>query len=417
MAKTITPLDASTIVSAIYEQAKGEQLTATDLEDFVSVGESILNTGFENVANALTIVFARTVVPSRAYKAKIYSIQETDTGLYSNRLRKISFYDKGVKSPGFVNTDTKTNFYDGYDNTKNGGASVGTMWEQDMPVAVEMHFGGSNAFDIEMTYVPDQLKAAFTSPDEFAQFWNGYMVNKQNEIEQLKEDKNRLTLLNYMAGLYDMGMAIDLVADFNSIYGTSYTGSDLRTTHAAEFLAYLVAKIDKLSEYMTDRSYNYHWSPTVSRYGQTYDKIARFTPKEDQKLILLNDFMFDAKTKVLPQIFHDGALKIENYEGVNYWQSNTDAGRAGISITPNIPDTTTPFDATHPAQTKGNAVALDYVVGVLFDRDACITNYQFDKTLTTPVEARKNYQNSWIHNMFNSINDFTENGILLYMAS
>ena len=81
-----------------------------------------------------------------------------------------------------------------------------------------------------------------------------------------------------------------------------------------------------------------------------------------------------------------------------------------ISVTPAIPDTSDPSE-----QTTGSAVALDCVIGVLFDKDACITNFQFNGADTTPMEARKKYQNTWYHNAKNAQNDFTENGVIFIM--
>ena len=418
MAKAITALDAHTIMNLLQAQALGSvSITSTDTSSFVSAGESVLNTGIENTINALTVVFGKTVVAVRPYEAKITLIQEEDTGLYTNRIRKISFYDKGSKEAGWQNTDAHNrNLYNGYDNTAQGTApngSVGSMWEQDKPVAVEFHFGGTNLYDFEITFYPDQLKAAFRSPEEFADFWNGMILHKQNEIEQYKENKNRMTLLNYMAGLYDMSMAVDLVAEYNAFVGSgTFTGSDLRPggSEAANFMKFFVAFVKKLSSHFTERTTQNHWNPTVIRDGVTYTDLPRHTPRSMQKLFLHEDLITDAEAWVLPTIFNDKFLRIENYESVSYWQSVDQ--RMGINVTPAIPDTSNPSQ-----QTVGTAVALDYVVGVLFDQDACITNFQYEGTDPTPKEARKKYQNEWIHTAFNSINDFTEKGILLYMAS
>lgn len=414
MAKIITPLDAHSLMNAIVQQATGQtSLASVDLSTFVSCGETVLNTGIENTLNALTIVFGRTIVSARPYNAKIALIQETDTGLYKTRLRKISFYDKGTKESGWVNTNSHTkNLYNGYDNGVNGGDSVGSQWEQDKPVCIEFHFGGMEVYDFEITFYEDALKQAFTSPEEFANFWNGYLVAKQNEIESAKEAKNRSTLLNYIGGLYDMNMRVDLVAGFNTKFGTSYTGQQLRTTYLKEFLAYMVSEIKKYAKRFTERNTNYHWSPSITRDGVTYTDIVRHTPMVDQKLFLYDELFIDAESMVLPEIFHDGLLKIENYEGVSYWQSNKDGARSSVSVTPAIPDVNDPKE-----QTAGTPVALDYVVGVLFDRDACVTCFEFDRTDTTELEKRKLYRNTWIKTAFQSINDFTEQGVLFYMST
>lgn len=417
MAKIITPLDAHTIMNLIASEANGSTaLSVVDSSSFVSVGESVLNTGIENTINALTMVIGKTMVSVRPYSAKITLIQEENTGLYTSRVRKISFYDKGSKEAGWVNTDTHSkNLYEGYDNGTNGGNAVGSMWEQDKPVSIQFNFGGSNVFDFCLTTYEDQLKAAFRDENEFVAFWNGVVVAKQNEMEQMKEAKNRLTLCNYMAGLYDLssvmaGSAIDLVAAFNTRFGTTYTGADLRGAHLKEFLAFMVATIKEYSEFMAERTASYHWNPSVTRDGVVYDKIIRHTPKEAQKLFLYEPLILEAKSLVMPEIFNEQGLLLSNYEGVTYWQAQSN--RPALDYTPAIPDVSDPSE-----QTVGTRVQIPYVVGVLFDTDACVTNFQFDRAESSPLEARKLYRNTWFHSMFNSINDFTQNGVLFYMAS
>ena len=67
-------------------------------------------------------------------------------------------------------------------------------------------------------------------------------------------------------------------------------------------------------------------------------------------------------------------------------------------------------------QTAGTAVSLSYVVGLLFDEDALVTDYQLDSVDTTPFEARKHFANTWYSFARNIISDPTENAILYYMA-
>lgn len=417
MARTLTPMDAHNIMNLLVQEATGQTAIAVvDSSTFVSAGETVLNTGIENTLNALSIVIGKTLVAVRPYSAKIALIQEENTGLYSNRLRKISFYDKGAKEAGFVNTDAHSrNLYNGYDNNAQGtppAASLPSMWEQDKPVALEMNFGGASVWDFEITFYEDQLKAAFRDEDEFIKFWNGIMTQKQNEIEQTKEAFNRMNLLNYMAGVYDMnnsGSRVNLTAAYNAAFSTSYTSAQLRTTYLKSFLEFFVATFKLASDYMTERTASYHWSPTITRDGVSYSTILRHTPKADQKVFLYKPLFTQAEAIVMPEIFNPQYLALENYEGVTYWQSQN--SRASIDVIPAIPDTSDPSE-----QTAGAEVNLEYVVGILFDRDAILTNFQFEGADTTPVEARKKYRNTWYHNMKNAINDFTENAILFYMA-
>jgi Leu/Phe-tRNA-protein transferase len=91
-----------------------------------------------------------------------------------------------------------------------------------------------------------------------------------------------------------------------------------------------------------------------------------------------------------------------------FWQNELDSSK--ISVTPAVPDFTT------GQQTTGSAVALNYVVGLLYDEDALMVDYQLETANTSPLEARKRYRNTWLSISRNAINDFTENAVLFYMA-
>lgn len=413
--RTLTPLDCYQLINAIAAEATGQDgtLTAVNTSTFISVGESILRTGTENTLNAISLVLGRTFMAVRPYEAKLRIVNAINSGLYANRVRKISYLSRYAQPSGAFNTNLYTNHAMGYDNGSNGGSSVATMWEQNQPVPLEMNFAGSSVWDESTTVYEMQLKAAFRDEASFADFMGGIMTEKGNDIETEKEAFNRATLLNFMAGIYDLnsvtGGAIDMTAAFNAWNGgTTYTRTQLLTTYRKEFLGFFVATVKKLSNQLTNRSMKYHWSPSKTINGVTYN-LLRHTPKSKQKLILYRPFMIDAESLVLPEVFNDQYLKIANYESVDFWQD--ELVPSGISITPAIPDTSDPT-----TQTAGTAVALDYVLGVLFDEDAVVVDYQLDSSYSTPVEARKQYRNIWWHFKKNAINDFTENGILLYMG-
>ena len=422
MARRINPTDAHAIMNALAYQATGRtDLAATDTSSFVSVGETVLNTGIENVLGALSQVIGKTFVAVKPYTAKITLIQEENTGLYTSRMRKISFYDKDAQASGWVNTDTYTkNLYDGASNTEAGGSAVGSMWEQNKPIAIEFNFGGSSTWDFSMTFYEDQLKTAFRSEQEFMAFWNGLVVQKQNEMEQVKEAWNRMTLLNAIAGTIYLnkqskmpGSCINLTKEFNDKFGTTYRNKELLSTHATEFLQFMTYRIKQTSDHLEERTIQYHWSPSKVVDGKTYNKLVRHTPKADQRLIYYKELFEEAKAMVYPAIFNPNYINEVNGEGVTYWQAINAAdgsdARFQINIAPAIPNTSDPS-----SQTKANAVKAN-VVACLYDKDAIMTNFQFEGSDTTPIEARKKYRNTWWHNMKNAINDFTENIIVFVM--
>lgn len=418
MARTLTPRDCYALMNELVSQATGQKtLSVVDTSTFVSAGEQVLQTGTENVLNSLSLVLGRTLMAVRPYKAKMMILNALNSGAYSNRVRKISLYARDNQASGDYNTQNFTNLATGYTNGQNeqGGVAQSTksMWEQNQPVALEMNFAGSDVWETSTTVYEDQLKIAFRSEGEFADFVAGVLTEKGNDIESTKEAFNRMTLLNHMAGVYDLtasmeGSAVNLTAEYNAKFGTNYSTQDLQTIYLDSFLKFFVARIKNDSDFMTERSKRFHWSPAKTIGGASYT-LLRHTPKDKQKCMLYNPLFVDAKAQVLPEIFNPSYLDINNFEGVNYWQALDK--RAGIDVTPAIPDVT-----GVGGQTAGANVKLNYVVGCLFDEDAVMTDYQLEASNTTPLEARKRYRNIWWTFRKNAINDFTENFILYYMA-
>lgn len=420
MARQLTVKDAYQIMNALVKEATGQQSTiqTEDLSAYVSAGETVLATGKENTLKALSMVLGRTIIAIRPYKAQFNLIQTEDAGTYSNRIRKISYMAKEAQATGWYNTDLNpANLYNGRDNhgsATTGLEAVGTQWEQNKPVPYEVNFGGSYAWDSSITVYEDQIDIAFRDPAEMARFASGYMTRYRNDIEVRKEAENRLAVLNYIGGAYDLsaqanGSVVDLTAAFNARFGTNYTGTQLRTAYLKEFLAFFVSFLKIQMKKMKIESALYHVNPTVTQDGVTYTYLPRHTSRENLRCMLYSPLFTEAEALVLPEIFNTQYLNIDTqYEDVLFWQNEEDP--SAVKITPAVPNFTT------GEQGAGATVNLPYVVGLLYDKDAILTQYCLDRALSTSVEARKGYRNIWNHNRRNSINDFTENHILLYMS-
>lgn len=414
MARTLTPKDCYQLINGLVRQITGQQaITAVDTSSFISAGELILSAGYENVFNALNIMLNRTIIAARPYSAKLNMIQAENESAYASRARKISYYSKDALPSGAFNTDLYTNFADGYTSGDNSGNSTKSQWEQHQPMPLEMNFAGVSTWQDCVTMYEDAVKYAFTSEEEFARFVAGYMTEHGNDIESQKEAWNRAAILNKIASVYDMtsvmtGSVINLTAAFNTRFGTSYTSAQLRSTYLKEFLEFFVATFKNTSRFMTNRSAKNHWTVPKTVNNVNYS-ILRHTPYRDQRVILFGPLYTEAEAMVLPEIFRPEYLDIETqFEEVDFWQ-NEQSG-AAISITPAVTNTTT------GVQEAGTAVALDYVVGMIFDKDALMTSYRLDTVRTTPVEARKGYRNTWNTFARNIISDNTENSVIFIMA-
>lgn len=421
MARRLNVTDGYAIINAMTAEMFGGEasINAIDASTFVSAGEQILAAGTENVINTLSLVLARTIVAIRPYQAKFALINNLESGAFSNRIRKISYYAKSAVPTGASNTQLFTNLAMGFDNginpDSNGDAqSTESQWLQSAPVALETNFGGGIEWQYPYTIYEEALKVAFRSPEEWAKFLNGFMVSVANDIESEKEAFSRLVVLNALGAVIDCssvmpGSAVNLTAEFNARFNQTYTTAQLLSTYFEQFLGYLVSRIKTDSDKMENRSTLFHFSPAKT-VGSTSYVLPRQTKKADQRLMMISKFWNEAEAFVLPQIFNDQYLKLSNFEKVDFWQNINDP--MAISVTPAIPDIT----GLTGVQTAGEAVALDIVLGCLFDKDAIMVDFQFNNAYSTPLEARKKYRTIWNTIRKNPINDLTENIIVYYMA-
>lgn len=396
MANVLTPVDVYALMNEVVSQATGRNdIAVVDTTTFASVGEIVLRTGTENTLNAISTVIGKTIFSVRPYKGKLESLRVAQQR-WGGQVRKIiNLYDEAEKSDDW-NTDVAQ-------NALADGVSV-DMYKIRKPKAVQLNFYGTKVLQKHITRFRDQLSLAFHSEDEFIRFIDSVMVEFSNEIELLNEAESRTTLLNFMAGISSMGLTeVDLVAEYNNEYGTQYTRAQLLSTYIESFMKFVAAEIKIYSSKLTDMSTLYHANLTG------YNKIMRHTPKERQKMVMYEPIFIKTQAEVYSGLFNPEYLNIGSFEGVNYWQSQSTP--TAINVKPNILDVST--GASKNAEV---AVNLDYVLGILFDEEACGVMPQFDYSSTTPFNSAGGYYNMYMHWRFNSYCDYTENAVLFVMG-
>ena len=418
MARTLTPKDGYALINQIVREATGQaSITVVDASTFVSAGETLLATQRENVLNAISIVLGRTFAAVRPYRARLISLNAINSGVYTNRFRKISYYTKDALPSGYFNTDLYTNFAESYTAGDNGGASTKSQYEQHQAMPLEMNFGGSTTWQDCITYYEDKLETAFNSVESFNAFIEGILVIHGNLIEHQKEAWNRLTLLsavaarNYLEGAnITKGCVINLTTEFNAFFGTNYTSAQLRSTYLKEFLEFMTAKIKETSDRFTEDSTDYHDPLTVTVGGVNYS-ILRHTPKDRQKLLLFGPLWRLAESIVMPEIFNDSYLKLDSqFEPVEFWQSNnSDTERSQVIYNGAY------YDSVSGEQKATGTQTIDYLVGILLDEDAVVTDTVLERSMTSAPEARKGFRNTWNTYCFNAISDQTEKMTIFVM--
>lgn len=428
---SINRKDGYALMNAVMAQLTGQDsFSVIDAQGFMDAGKIAMTYSTDEIFNALTIVGARLFTATRPYKAPLWLIDSINSGYFNNRIRKISYYSTWALPSGAFNTDLMTNFADGYGNDASGENPAGTkdQYEQHPVHPLEMNFANSIVWQDCITRYEDQIKIAFSNEDEWARFWAGVLTEKGNDIEQRKEAHNRTTLLSRMAiagaigdansAIKTLGTVVDLTAAYNARFRTTYTGAQLRTTYLKEFLAFFISEFKVVSNMMTKRSLYYHAAPKLTLAdGDHY--ILRHTPKSEQRFMMYNPLWEQAKAQVMPEIFNTEYLQPEQFEPVDFWQtfSLSDSDKAAVDFKVTVPGWLE--DMITSGQTTTDAAyefASDYVLGVLYDKDAVLTDFQFEAARTTYPEARKNYVNTWFDFGLGSVGDPTENFVVFVMS-
>lgn len=398
MANRLEPTDVYQLMNAVASQATGQSVNSViDTSTFVSVGETLLRTGYENTMNAISTVLAETIFSVRPYKGKLDSLRVAQQR-WGAQVRKITPLYSEAEASEDMNTQLSA-------NQIADGQSV-DMYKIKGPKAIQLNFYGTKLLQKHITNWKHQLDAAMENEAQFMTFIDAVMVEFSNEIEVLNEAKTRATLLNAIAGVHQMntsGCVRDLVAEYNTKFGTTYTREQLLSTYVESFMKFVAAQIKVASKQITDLSALYH--AQVSGAGT----ILRHTPEGRQKMVMYDPIFIEAESQVYSGLFNPHYLNIGTFEGVNFWQTKSEPTK--VKVKPNI------LDVSNGNSKTGSEETIDFVLGFLFDEEALGVMPQFDFAATTPMNAAGAYFNTYYHWKFNSYVDYTENMILFVLGS
>lgn len=388
-ANTLDFNQISTILNSIVSQATGKAaITPTNTSEFVTVAQTGLKTGYDNLIGAVSQVLSRTIFSNRPYTRKFKGL-EADAIRYGNHVRKLQIADKDAED------DDRLPLTD--------GESVDQQVVS-KPTVIQTNFYGSNAFQRHYTIFKDQLDVAFSGPDEFAQFIALITQNCSDLIEQEHENLARFTIDNYIAGVSagaNTSQIVHLLTEYNAQTGLTLTATSVYDpANYPAFMKWVYARVAAVSAMLTDRSQVYHTNITGK-------EVSRHTPERDQRVYILAQNRFGTEARVLADTYHDNYLKEAVNEYVNFWQSIKTP--AEINVTP------TYMNASGSLVTPSKAVDLKNVYGVIMDREAAGYTVVNQWSGTSPFNQRGGYQNIWFHFTDRYWNDFTENGVIFLL--
>lgn len=385
---------SAAILTEVFKQATGQNAIApVNANDFVSMAQTTLKTGYNNVMDAISIVLTRTIFSNRPYSRKLKGLRR-DTQKWGNHVRKITFLDRDM--------DTVNDQY----NLVDGEAPDPFVIKK--PKAVQMNFYGGETHSDHITRFENQIDTALSGPEEFGAFVSAYMQEMTDKFTQIDEGADRLLVCDLIGAKNqaDVDNEINLLTQYYEETGTYLVNNVTDARHYAnkenidDFAKWCAGFINTLSNKMTNRSVKFHMNLSEGRY------IPRHTPKQYQNFYVLSPYINDVKTRVLADTFHKELVNIGSYEEVDYWQSIDDP--AGVQVTPNY------INAAGEEVNSQASTGVNHVFGVLFDDDA-IGSTIIDTRSGSIYNPRGAYFNLWLKWTRKYYMDLTENAVVLIM--
>ena len=359
-----------TIVNSAVQQATGDTtLTAIDTQGLVSLGNVVLSssTNTEAFLNTLAQRIGRTIYRFREYNNKFSDMIISDME-WGAILQKIK-----VNMPSATQDDM-------YNLTD--GSSI-DHYVVSKPNVTQKLFVTRTPYQFMITIQRDTLKEAFLSEEAMGAFISLIYGEVRNAIEFSLESLGRVTMAAAMSEASQATQVINLVTDYNTETGSTLTAATCAFDKA--FLEYALLRINHIVDAIQDMSVLFNDGTTQT-----------FTNRENMRIKIFSGFQRRLETAVQYAAFHDQFVSVDGqYKTVNFWQAE---------------DTPMSIDILKPSD--GTAVQVDYIIGVIYDRDA-FGIYQVDETvLTTPINAEGAYYNQFWHEKQGRFVDTSENLVI-----
>lgn len=390
----------STVLTSIVQQATGQIVeTPTDTASFVSVAQVALRADRDSVMNAISNILARTIFSIRPYSAKMTGL-DMDTFRWGGMMRKLSIADEAWQDdPAFKYPV----LFDSTQNPPTGDGGEVDPWKIKKPNILQTNFYGQSVYYDSMTITEDQLETAFSSPDQLGSFLSLLMTNLSNRLEMSNENIRRGLVCNAIGALAtenQTGRVVHLLSEYNSLTGQSLTATTVyQPDNFVPFTKWVYSRVAEITDLFTENSLKFQ---TVI----TGKPVLRHTPLTDQRVYLYSPIQRQIEARVLADTYHDNFLRYSDVESISFWQSIDT--KDTVNVTPAYTNTSGVF-------TTGNAIEVENVYGLIFDRDFMGMTVLDRRVLSTRVNEAGLYRNIHVHARQRVVMDNTEKACLLLL--
>lgn len=395
MANTLSYTDAAAILNEVVKQATGQEaLATTATQDFVTVAQIGLKSGYNALVDGISQVLSKTIFSARAYNPHFRGLMR-DTIAYGNHVRKVTnLWRPAVTDGHYTPTD---------------GTSYGVKFHK--PETVQTNFYGAVDWQDSISMLKDQVNTAMQGPAEFGAFVTSRLTEMNNKRRVQDESMARMALCNFIGGkmLGDTGNVIHLLSEYNAKTGLQLTKNTVwQPENFKGFVQFVYSRVAELCSLMTEDSAQYHTNLNINGSNKI---IMRHTPYDYQNVYLTAGNRFAFEMMALADTYHDTYLKMAETEAVNFWQNIKSPSSIKVFASYLAADGTI---KTQDAS-KDTPATSDDVLGVIFDDEAIGVTTILDTADTSPYNSEMRFWNIDFHSTYRYWNDFTENGVVLLL--
>lgn len=376
------------IVNNISQELLGETVVVNeDLSNIVDIGTQIEDShNIDNYVRSLVDHIGRVIFVNRSYAGSAPSVL-MDGWEYGSILEKIT-----------VDALPQATENESWE-LENGASYDPNIFYK--PEVSAQFFNKRVTFEIPMSFTERQVKESFSNAEQL----NGFISMIYSAIDRsmtVKLDALIMRTINNMIGEtlhadYSDGQytgssgvkAVNLLYLYNQQAGTQLTKEQAITTpEFIRFAAYTMAlyqrRLNKIS--------------TLFNVGGK----DRFTPNDLLHTVLLADFSEAAGAYLQSDTFHDEFTKLPQAEVIPSWQgSGQDYSFASTS-------------AINIKTASNNTIAIDGILGVMFDRDA-LGVCNLDRRVTSNYNPKAEFYNNFFKMDAGYFNSLNENFVVFFV--
>lgn len=373
----------ASIVNSLSAEVLGAEAptVATDFSNIVDVGKQTFDAlPVDNYVRKLLDHIGKVVFVNRPYSGRAPSVV-MDGWEFGSILEKIDAdIPEAENNPTWNLQDGKTYNQDIFTSPKGVTAK---FWNDRV------------TFQVTMSFAEEQVKSAFSSVEQLNAFFSMIYTKIETSMTIKVDSLTMGTINNFIANSFTAGKGVNLLANYKALNPTSTITAD-NALYNLDFLKYASYQLMLYSNRMTN----------ASRVFNIGGKV-RHTPRDLQKIVMLDAFADAANVYLQSDTFHNEMTKLPEADKVSFWQyTGKNYSFEDVSAINIVP-------ATEAG--AGAEVKISGILACIFDRDALgINNY--NRRVTNHYNGNGEFINNWYKMDAQYFNDFNENFVFFYIA-